>query len=307
VTWVDAGDLPSMLMPLDGIRVGNRARKDMGDIDALAASISEVGLLHPVVVDSDMYLLAGERRLAACRRLGFDRVQVRVAVNVHDLATALAVERDENTCRKDFTPEEAVRVAMCIEAIEKPKAEERKAEGRKRGAAVTNGQPALGAKLAPSAPPPPKVRDVAADAARMGRSTLAKAKAVVQAAEDPTLPEHVRQEADQARNEMNLTGKVDGPFKRVERLKAKAEAQDIVDFIEASPNRAHLKLRATIAKEWERSHRFYAEFTPEMVADSLDDAAEFDRWADRLWGLTQWFIQLEALRPAAGLRLIGES
>ena len=32
------------------IRVRDRFRKDLGDIDSLAASIDEVGLLHPIVV-----------------------------------------------------------------------------------------------------------------------------------------------------------------------------------------------------------------------------------------------------------------
>ena len=36
--------------PIDSIIVGERHRRDMGDIDGLAASIAEVGLLHPVVV-----------------------------------------------------------------------------------------------------------------------------------------------------------------------------------------------------------------------------------------------------------------
>jgi len=32
------------------IRIGERHRKDMGDIEGLARSIDEIGLLHPVVV-----------------------------------------------------------------------------------------------------------------------------------------------------------------------------------------------------------------------------------------------------------------
>ncbi len=37
------------LVPISAIRVGERHRKDMGDIDALAASIENVGLLQPIV------------------------------------------------------------------------------------------------------------------------------------------------------------------------------------------------------------------------------------------------------------------
>jgi hypothetical protein len=37
-------------LPLDQIRVGERHRRDMGDIDGFADSIAELGLLHSVVI-----------------------------------------------------------------------------------------------------------------------------------------------------------------------------------------------------------------------------------------------------------------
>ena len=39
-------------MDIDQVQVGFRYRKDLGDLRALAQSIEEVGLLHPVVVNS---------------------------------------------------------------------------------------------------------------------------------------------------------------------------------------------------------------------------------------------------------------
>jgi ParB family chromosome partitioning protein len=65
-------------MPLDQIKVGKRHRKDMGDIAALAASIEDIGLLHPVTVDETNSLLAGARRLAACKHLGWREMPVNV-------------------------------------------------------------------------------------------------------------------------------------------------------------------------------------------------------------------------------------
>jgi ParB family chromosome partitioning protein len=57
--------MPKM-MPIANIRVGERHRKDMGDLDGLAASIAEFGgLLQPIVVRPDGTLIAGERRLRA--------------------------------------------------------------------------------------------------------------------------------------------------------------------------------------------------------------------------------------------------
>jgi len=64
-------------MPVDAIRVGHRHRKDMGDIDALARAIEELGhLLHPVVVRADGTLIAGARRLRAIQLLGWKNVPV---------------------------------------------------------------------------------------------------------------------------------------------------------------------------------------------------------------------------------------
>jgi ParB family chromosome partitioning protein len=50
----------------------------MGDIEGLAASIAEIGLLHPITVDENGLLLAGARRLAACKQLGLETIEVRI-------------------------------------------------------------------------------------------------------------------------------------------------------------------------------------------------------------------------------------
>ena len=71
-------DRPAM-RPIDSIIVGERFRKDMGDLEALAQSIAEDGLLQPVVVSQRFILLAGERRLRACRDiLGWTDIPVRI-------------------------------------------------------------------------------------------------------------------------------------------------------------------------------------------------------------------------------------
>jgi ParB family chromosome partitioning protein len=63
-------------LAINKIKVRDRFRKNLGDIDSLAASIDEVGLLHPIVVRPDGGLIAGERRLAACKKLGWKSVPV---------------------------------------------------------------------------------------------------------------------------------------------------------------------------------------------------------------------------------------
>jgi ParB family transcriptional regulator, chromosome partitioning protein len=68
----------SELRAIDDIKVGKRHRQDLGDIEALANSIAATGLLHPITVDATGNLLAGARRLAACKQLGWSEIPVRV-------------------------------------------------------------------------------------------------------------------------------------------------------------------------------------------------------------------------------------
>jgi hypothetical protein len=60
------------------IGVGERHRRDLGNIDDLAASIEDIGLLHAIVVDENGRLLAGARRLAACKLLRWTTIPVNV-------------------------------------------------------------------------------------------------------------------------------------------------------------------------------------------------------------------------------------
>src|SRR5258706_16376445 len=116
--------------PLANIRVGPRHRRDLGDIESLAASMaSEVGLLQPVVVRPDGRLIAGERRLHAAKLLGWTEIPV----NVVDLDAVVKGEFAENTERKDFTLSEAVAIKRVLEPLEKAAAKERQAAGLKQG------------------------------------------------------------------------------------------------------------------------------------------------------------------------------
>ena len=66
--------------PISSILVGrHRLRRDMGEIESLAASIEDIGLLNPITVDRDGNLLAGERRLRAVKLLGWKTVPVVIA------------------------------------------------------------------------------------------------------------------------------------------------------------------------------------------------------------------------------------
>jgi ParB family chromosome partitioning protein len=108
-------------LAINKIRIRDRFRKNLGDIDSLAASIDEVGLLHPIVVRPDGRLIAGERRLAACRTLG----RTCVPVTFVDLKEVIRGEFAENAERKDFLPSEIDAIRRALLSLEKAAAKER--------------------------------------------------------------------------------------------------------------------------------------------------------------------------------------
>ncbi|MEQ9362660.1 MAG: ParB N-terminal domain-containing protein [Leptospirales bacterium] len=94
-----------MKLKLSEIRVGNRIRKDPGDLSELKDSMRRLGLLQPILVDTNNILVAGYRRLESAKALGWEAIETRL-VDIHDKRDRLIIEADENLTRRDFTPEE---------------------------------------------------------------------------------------------------------------------------------------------------------------------------------------------------------
>jgi len=129
----------------------------------------------------------------------------------------LMAERDENTCRKDFTPSEAVAIAKTLEQLEKPKAAQRQEASRaKQGEKVGTAQG--GGNLPPRSEDRGKTRDKIAAAVGTSASNLRKIKEVVEAAEAE--PEKF----GPVKEEMDRTGKVDPAFRKVREHQQKGEA-----------------------------------------------------------------------------------
>ena len=120
-----------MLIDIDKIVVGDRIRKDFGDIQELAEDIKENTLLNALVVtpsgngDGTYLLIAGERRLRACKMLGYKAVPVNT-VGVDDAEQALMMEISENECRKEFTKTERLEYAHRLAQLERAKSEQGK-------------------------------------------------------------------------------------------------------------------------------------------------------------------------------------
>jgi N6-adenosine-specific RNA methylase IME4/ParB-like chromosome segregation protein Spo0J len=191
-------------MHIDQIQIGYRYRKDLGDLKSLAASIAEVGLLHPVVVTPVGRLIAGQRRLEACRGLGWTDIPVTVV----DLLQAARGEAHENFVRKDLLPSEIVALKRAIEPLERRDARTRQGT---RVDLVTS------LDLQPDSG---DTRDKIARYLGVGRTTIERAEAVVEAAEEQ--PEEFGHLLEQ----MDRSGKVAGAFRRLTVMK-QARALDL--------------------------------------------------------------------------------
>ncbi len=107
---IDKDDLAAGTIPVDSVDPNPRQprkRFDDESLEALAASIREVGILQPIVVgpagpDGRHVLVAGERRLRASKLVGLD--QIPAVVRESDEAARLAESLIENVQREDLGP-----------------------------------------------------------------------------------------------------------------------------------------------------------------------------------------------------------
>jgi ParB-like chromosome segregation protein Spo0J len=192
---------------ISAIKVGRRSRHDMGDISGLARSISEVGLLHPVVITPSGRLIAGERRLKACIELGWKSIPVTVV----DLSEIRRGELAENCERKNFLPSEIDAIRLALEPSAKAEARERQRQGGK------------GAKVSQ----PFRTTDRIGKFAGVSGRTVEKIRAVCEAAKsDPV-------KFGKLLDDMDRSGKVDGAYIRLVKIR---EAEKVRRNIKLAPN-----------------------------------------------------------------------
>ena len=190
--------------PANEIKIGKRHRKELGDIKALAADINQHGLLHPIVIGLRNNLIAGERRLAAWKVSNFRDQAIPIhTVPLDDIVGGEWAENDP-ALRKNFTPSEAVAIAREL----RPRLEAAAKERQRAGGQIKGS----GKKLADA----DKGRAVAkiAKATGKGARTLEKAEAIVAAAEKEPA------KFGKLKSDMDKSGRVDGPFKRLQTMLA---------------------------------------------------------------------------------------
>ncbi len=88
-------------MKLSEIKTNNHYLRLNSNVDMLAKSIDQVGLIHPLSVNSKKELLAGGRRYCAIKNLGWDEVEV-IVVKKPDPEQEL-ISIDENLVRKSLS------------------------------------------------------------------------------------------------------------------------------------------------------------------------------------------------------------
>ncbi|MBP1749954.1 MAG: hypothetical protein H6Q52_2493 [Deltaproteobacteria bacterium] len=107
-------------MNINDIIVRKRHRVNLGNIEVLKGSISELGLLQPIVIKKGTNeLVAGFRRLRALGELGVSELAEGVHIKFIDIESIIRGEYDENVCREEFTVSEKVAIFEALKEEQK--------------------------------------------------------------------------------------------------------------------------------------------------------------------------------------------
>ncbi len=107
----------------------DRGRKDFGNIEGLADSITRLGLLHPIVIQqivedlefgNKYKLIAGERRLRATIIANFTEIEATLKENIDDI-THKEMELEENIIRQNLTWPETCELEAQLDELKRKK------------------------------------------------------------------------------------------------------------------------------------------------------------------------------------------
>ncbi|OHD82195.1 MAG: chromosome partitioning protein ParB [Spirochaetes bacterium RIFOXYC1_FULL_54_7] len=108
-----------MQVEIKSIRVKRRVRKELGDVEGLAESLSRFGQLHPIVLTRKKVLVSGRRRMEAARILGWTTIDA-ITIASRDAAHLLEMELDENVQRYQLTRDEVEDALARLERLKHP-------------------------------------------------------------------------------------------------------------------------------------------------------------------------------------------
>lgn len=270
---------------VSSIRIGTRHRTDLGDIDALAASIERYGLLQPPTITPDGVLVCGRRRLAAIVQLGWRTVSVWVRSGISDRLGHLLAEQDDNLLHKPLTPLEAaalyreLRTLMAEDAARRQEATRFSSDRQPGDETGSDG----GGKLPPPSTPAGKTRDQAAAMVpgTLARRTLDKIDYLTEAATREDLGETTRQQIADMLDEIDAGQPVDPRYQQVRAMVDEVAQRRDAD-LDAMAQEALARAKAAVPRKRTQA--------PVVVAPMVWTARSFTV----IWGeLDQWWTHYE--------------
>ena len=103
---------------ISAVDPGERYREEFGDIESLAMSMTTYGQLHPIVLDEDNKLIAGERRLKAAISLKWEYIKFTRFADCSEIQKR-EMEMEENLRRKAFTWQEEVKAVKKLDELKR--------------------------------------------------------------------------------------------------------------------------------------------------------------------------------------------
>lgn len=90
-------------IPIEEIQVNERIRNNLNElqVNRLSESISQIGLINPITISKNRKLVAGNHRLHACKKLGWDTIPC-VITTLDDSLLLELQEIDENLIRYEL-------------------------------------------------------------------------------------------------------------------------------------------------------------------------------------------------------------
>ncbi|MBJ7353952.1 MAG: ParB N-terminal domain-containing protein [Thermoleophilaceae bacterium] len=297
------------------IIIGERHRRDPGDLTPLMDSLKRVGLLQPVTITPDGYLICGYRRLEAAKRLGWRTLRVWVRSGISDELTRLLAERDENTTHKPLAPVEAaklydeLRVLVDEDADRRKKATQFGAESRNPTA-----QPGPAESAGPKTGPLGDARRRAAEMVT-GKASYARLEQILEMeriAANKTLSPELRKVAETELEAIRNGGAVDPGYQRVkaahrvaELMKPADEDTDIDKLTDEALKRAK-EDRARRIKENRAKREAAAANTKRSTRSFVLKWTELDGWSKK-YDVEQIAREIKADDWALFLRVIDET
>lgn len=243
-----------MKIKIDEIIIGSRARKDLGDLQELADSIKENGLLQPIAIDAEGFLIDGQRRIEAVKLLGWTEIEAH-KLTIND---QLNTEFYKNELRKSFTLSERLTFAEKLEHVVKARSRRKMYEAGKYGSLGGRGnKKLLGKSLAAISRKGVASRDVIAKMVGISPNTLRKVKEIVNAKENPEYKDLIEK--------MDQADEVESAYQELKKRKSKiCEINElpkgtklkIVSMILEMPNGSKKEMR--ISNDWFKNKNLLA-------------------------------------------------